>query len=99
MIDVVSGTLSKGKDWNKIWLESHQHADLVSELERITADAASKPPGTVDDGHEFAMPIWEQAKLVTHRMNVSLYRNADYINNKISLHIGSVLFNGFSFWM
>jgi ABC-type multidrug transport system permease subunit len=32
-------------------------------------------------------------------MNVSLYRNVDYVNNKMALHIFSALFNGFSFWM
>src|SRR5699024_3490873 len=50
------------------------------------------------DGHEFAMPMWYQIKLVTHRMNVSLYRNVDYVNNKMALHIFSALFNGFSYW-
>lgn len=32
-------------------------------------------------------------------MNTSIWRNTDYINNKAALHIGSALFNGFSFWM
>jgi ABC-type multidrug transport system permease subunit len=45
------------------------------------------------------MPLWEQTKIVTQRMNVSIWRNTDYINNKFALHIGSALFNGFSFWM
>ncbi|KAL0260144.1 hypothetical protein SLS55_005890 [Diplodia seriata] len=99
MIDVVSGQLSQGRDWNKVWLESPEHDKTTRELDAMIADAASKPPGTVDDGHEFAAPMWEQVKLVTHRMNVSLYRNVDYVNNKMALHIGSALFNGFSFWM
>ena len=38
-------------------------------------------------------------KLVTYRMNASLYRNVEYINNKFMLHIGSALFNTFTFWM
>ena len=99
MIDVVSGSLSKGNEWDKVWLESPEHDAMVQELDQIIADAASKPPGTVDDRHEFAASLWEQTKLVTHRMNVSLYRNTDYINNKFALHIGSALFNGFTFWM
>ncbi|KAM3083160.1 hypothetical protein ACMFMG_003820 [Clarireedia jacksonii] len=98
MIDVVSGSLSKGKDWNQVWLSSPEHDYTIKELDRIINDAASKPPGTADDGFEFAMPLWDQIKLVTRRMNVSLYRNTDYINNKMALHIGSALFNGFSFW-
>ncbi|KFY22989.1 hypothetical protein V493_06176 [Pseudogymnoascus sp. VKM F-4281 (FW-2241)] len=99
MIDVVSGHLTQGKDWNKIWLESPEHEHVTKELDNIINDAAAKPPGTVDDGNEFAMSLWEQTKIVSQRMNVSLYRNTDYINNKITLHIGSALFNGFSFWM
>lgn len=99
MINVVSGSLSKHKDWNKVWLESPEHEKVVKELDHIISDAASKEPGTSDDGYEFAMPIWQQTLLVTHRMNVSLWRNTDYINNKFALHIGSALFNGFSFWM
>jgi ABC-type multidrug transport system ATPase subunit/ABC-type multidrug transport system permease subunit len=98
MIDVVSGALSKGKDWNQVWLDSPEHKYTVVELDRIIKEAASKPVGTSDDGFEFAMPLWDQVKLVTNRMNISLFRNTDYINNKIALHIGSALFNGFTFW-
>ncbi|KAF4968319.1 hypothetical protein FSARC_4264 [Fusarium sarcochroum] len=98
MIDVVSGHLSQGKDWNQVWLSSPEHDAVEKQLDHIITDAASKPPGTTDDGHEFATSLWEQTKLVTHRMNVALYRNTDYINNKFALHISSALFNGFTFW-
>jgi ABC-type multidrug transport system permease subunit len=99
MIDVVSGVLSQGKNWNDVWLSSPEYEKVTAELDQIIEHAASSPPGTVDDGHEFATPMWQQIKLVTHRMNVSLYRNTDYVNNKFALHIFSALFNGFSFWM
>ena len=98
MIDVVSGSLSQGRDWNKVWLESPEHKSTVEQLDKIIADAAAAPPGTVEDGFEFAMPLWAQIKLVTTRNNISVYRNTDYINNKLALHVGSALFNGFSFW-
>ena len=99
MIDVVSGTKSQGRDWNQVWLESPEHSTVTQELETIISEAAVNPPGTKDDPNEFALPLWEQTKLVTNRMNIALYRNIDYINNKFALHIGSALFNGFSFWM
>ena len=99
MIDVVSGQHSKGRDWSEVWLASPEHKKTSEELEHIIEEAASKPPGTVDDGQEFAAPLWDQIKIVTHRMNVSLFRNVDYVNNKFALHIFSALFNGFSFWM
>lgn len=99
MIDVVSGHLSQGKNWNDVWLSSPEHDTVSKELDRIVNDAAAKPPGTVDDGYEFAMSLWDQVKIVTQRMNIALYRNTDYVNNKFALHISSALFNGFSFWM
>ncbi|KJZ73325.1 hypothetical protein HIM_07329 [Hirsutella minnesotensis 3608] len=99
MIDVVTGHLSQGHDWSAVWLASPEHAAVSARLDSIVRSAASKPPGTVDDGHEFAAPLWEQVKLVTRRMNVSLWRNTDYVNNKLVLHVLLGLFNGFSFWM
>ena len=100
MIDVVTGGIESVKhmDWHQVWLESREHQVMMEELDRMISDAASKPVGTVDDGFEFSMPLWEQIKIVTHRMNVALYRNTNYINNKFSLHIISALLNGFSFW-
>jgi ATP-binding cassette subfamily G (WHITE) protein 2 (SNQ2) len=99
MIDVVSGDLSKGQDWHKVWLDSPEHQKAVEQLDSIVSDAASKPPATKDDGHEFAVSQWEQTKILTRRMNKALFRDTEYVNNRIFLHIGSGLFNGFSFWM
>ncbi|KAI4853488.1 hypothetical protein E4T44_00808 [Aureobasidium sp. EXF-8845] len=98
MIDVVSGTLVTNRDWNQVWLESEEYQRTVQELDEIISTAAAAPPGTVDDGHEFATSSWEQIKLVTHRMNVSLFRNTDYVNNKLMLHITLGLFTGFAFF-
>jgi ABC-type multidrug transport system ATPase subunit len=99
MIDVVSGRLSKGKDWNEVWLQSPEKTRMMEELSHIIEDARSKPPGTTDDGHEFATPLWEQIRIVLRRTNISLYRNVDYLNNKVALHVLTGLFHGFSFWM
>ncbi|KAB5576146.1 ABC-2 type transporter-domain-containing protein [Coniochaeta sp. 2T2.1] len=99
MIDVVSGSLGRGRDWNEVWLSSPEHDAVEKQLDQIVADAAAKPSNTLDDGHEFAMPLWQQIKIVSGRASLSLYRNIDYLNNKFALHIGSALFNGFSFWM
>ncbi|KAK1140842.1 hypothetical protein N8T08_009839 [Aspergillus melleus] len=100
MIDVVTGGIEsvKDMDWHKVWLDSAEHGAMVTELDRLISDSASRPSGTVDDGHEFSMSLWEQTKIVTNRMNVALYRNTNYVNNKFSLHIISALLNGFSFW-
>ncbi|KAF2690238.1 ABC transporter [Lentithecium fluviatile CBS 122367] len=99
MIDVVSGHHHHGHDWHQIWLNSPEAARMNQDLDSLITGARNRDPGTKDDGHEFATSLWTQTKLVTHRMNVSLFRNVDYTNNKFALHIGSALFNGFSFWM
>lgn len=99
MIDVVSGVTSHGRDWNQVWLASPEHAAVSRELDSIVQNAASKPPGMVDDENEFSMPLWSQIKIVSSRMNLSMFRNTDYVNNKFNLHISSALVNGFSFWM
>ncbi|CAI7573472.1 unnamed protein product [Penicillium pancosmium] len=100
MIDVVTGGIEavKDKDWHQIWLDSPEQNAMITELDTMVDDAASKAPGTVSDGYEFSMPLWEQVKIVTRRMNVALFRNTNYVNNKFSLHIISALLNGFSFW-
>ncbi|KAJ5920756.1 hypothetical protein N7466_009082 [Penicillium verhagenii] len=100
MIDVVTGGIDavKDKDWHNIWLESPEQHKMITELDRMIDDAVSKEPGTVSDGFEFSMPMWEQIKIVTQRMNIALFRNTNYVNNKFSLHIISALLNGFSFW-
>ncbi|KAJ5400565.1 hypothetical protein N7465_011054 [Penicillium sp. CMV-2018d] len=99
IIDVVSGAASENADWNKIWLESPEHDRLTSEIDDMAAQAAARPLGTLDDVHEFEASMWTQVKLVTHRMNISLFRNTEYIDNKFALHISLALLNGFSFWM
>ncbi|KAI9792877.1 MAG: hypothetical protein M1833_000989 [Piccolia ochrophora] len=98
MIDVVSGSLSQGRDWGQVWLESPEHQQVTTELDHLIEKAASVEPGTKSDGFEFAMPLWQQIKLVTKRMSVSLYRDTEYVNNKFLLHLGSAIFNGFTFW-
>jgi ABC-type multidrug transport system ATPase subunit len=99
MIDVVSGNAPQGRNWSQIWLESAEHDQLIKDLNTMVEEAAAHPSGTIDDGHEFAATIWTQVKLVTHRMNVSLFRNTEYIDNKFLLHVSLALLNGFSFWM
>ncbi|KAL1866219.1 hypothetical protein Daus18300_006883 [Diaporthe australafricana] len=101
MIDVVTGSghQSNGRDWHQTWLQSPEHEKLCIELDEMIEEAAGRESATVDDGHEFAAGIWTQVKLVTHRMNVSLFRNTEYINNKFALHVSLSLLNGFTFWM
>jgi ATP-binding cassette subfamily G (WHITE) protein 2 (SNQ2) len=96
IVKVVSRSLSKGKDWNKVWLESTGDEKMVKELDSVISDAASKGHSTFDDGSEFAASMWEQIRIVSHRMNVFLSWNTEYINKKLILHILLALLNGFT---
>jgi ATP-binding cassette subfamily G (WHITE) protein 2 (SNQ2) len=100
MIDVVSASLSKGRDWNKVWLASPEYVQVSAELVRMVEEAAAKPvtQAACSNEKEFATDLWTQIKVVTYRMNVTLWRNNDYTNNKISLHFFSSFFNAFSFY-
>ncbi|EWZ29492.1 ABC-2 type transporter-domain-containing protein [Fusarium oxysporum Fo47] len=100
MIDVVSGEDGpyKDTDWNQVWLKSPEHDQLTKDLDHMIEVAASQPSHTNDDGNEFAASMWTQVKLVTHRMNVSLFRNTEYVDNKVAMHILLPLLNGFTFW-
>ncbi|KAK7224447.1 hypothetical protein V2G26_012450 [Clonostachys chloroleuca] len=98
IIDVVSGAQSHGKDWSQVWLSSGEYEVMSKELEHLISTATSRPATLPDDGYEFAVPLWEQIRLVLRRMSISLYRNTGYVNNKFILHIFAALLNGFSFW-
>ncbi|RSL53451.1 hypothetical protein CEP53_007758 [Fusarium sp. AF-6] len=83
IIDVISGKESE-RNWAEVWHDSPEHR--------------AAPPATTDDGYEFAQPLWTQIKLVTNHMNIALFRNTEYINNKLIMHIFCGLYNVFSFW-
>ncbi|KAJ5816530.1 hypothetical protein N7447_008763 [Penicillium robsamsonii] len=96
IIDVVSA--KDTLDWNQVWLESTEHDNVSKELDDMVSEAAARSTGANEDPHEFATSLWTQFKLVTHRMNVSLFRNTEYLNNKFAMHISLALLNGFTFW-
>ncbi|KAL4869910.1 hypothetical protein BDV12DRAFT_184861 [Aspergillus spectabilis] len=88
MIDVVQGNVLSGVDWHEVWTQPKLHGEMSTRLEEILEDTRNKPVGYEDDEDEFATGLWYQVKVVTQRMNISLFRNTDY-----------GLFTGFSFWM
>jgi ABC-type multidrug transport system ATPase subunit len=99
MIDVVSGSLSKGKDWAEIWLNSEESKERLKELEELKKEGSSdehKERAAEEDQFEYASTTVSQLKLVTKRASIQLWRDTEYVTNKVALHIGSALFNGFS---
>ncbi len=94
MIAVVSGAMSHHRDWHQVWLASPENKALTDELDAIEKDVLSRPVAYNNDGHEFATSLTEQCREVLKRNSVSLFRNTDYVNNKIILHVAAALFNG-----
>ncbi|WWD19932.1 hypothetical protein CI109_104404 [Kwoniella shandongensis] len=99
MIDVVSGDLSKGRDWAKVWTESEECKTMMKEIEELKKTSIDKNHETEDMKHEYASTTITQLKLVTKRASTQLWRDTEYVTNKVALHVGAALFNGFSFWM
>lgn len=97
MIDVVSGH-SSANDWHQIWLSSPEFTDTTKTLESLLLFPAKGKNSDPEDSSEYAMPLLYQTKIVLRRMNLAIFRNTGYMNNKILLHIGLGLFNGFTYW-
>jgi len=99
MIDIVSGDLSRDKNWNEVWLKSPEHDEVVKELERLKEKNRNQTSESEEDEHQFAATNATQFRVVTKRASIQMWRNVDYITNKFALHIATGLLNGFSFWM
>lgn len=93
---VGAGTASKStKDWSEIWAKSPEAAALEHELETIHT--------TVD--HEvkrevitYALPFWQQLRLVYGRMNLSWWRTPSYNMGRFCNVCFIGLITGFTFW-
>lgn len=99
MIEIVSGNLGSTTDWASTWLQSKQCHDISEEVSRLQNDRSKPVQETEQDKYSFASTTSYQMKLTLKRASVQMYRNTDYILNKIALHVGTGLLNGFSFWM
>lgn len=103
IVDVVQGRFGTNIDWPEEWLNSEQRKQEMTELEQLESSQKAGSPETPDAHpeklHSFATPVSYQILLVTKRQLLCLWRNPDYIWNKIGLHISNSLFGGFTFWM
>lgn len=97
MIDVVSGSKSKGRNWSDVWNKSDQHTAVTKEVANLAADAANRPPSYKEDGLEYATTMATQMKLVIARAHKSYWRSPEYIMGRFALIIGSALVNGMTF--
>ncbi|GKU08311.1 unnamed protein product [Fusarium langsethiae] len=104
IVDVVQGRFGSDLDWPEIWNNSKEKELALAELEELerkTPDTTveNEKESEVADSKDFATPVMYQTWVVIQRQLVALWRNPDYIWNKIGLHISNSLFSGFTFWM
>ncbi|KUI62882.1 Brefeldin A resistance protein [Cytospora mali] len=88
IVDVVQGRLGTDADWPQIWLNSPQRQQAMQELEQLEAvQPSSETPEAIEESNkDFATPLSYQISMVTKRQLTALWRNPDYIWNKIGLH-------------
>ncbi|KAK7743073.1 hypothetical protein SLS62_010705 [Diatrype stigma] len=82
-------------------LNNNSNAPLAvaSGEEKAAITSQSAEPTAEDEAlGDFATPVLYQIKLVTRRQMLALWRNPDYVWNKIGLHVTNSLFGGFTFW-
>lgn len=79
MIDVVSGDLSKGKDWAEVWLESDNCSEVKKEIEKLNSENKDKKSDDPEEGNEFASTTVTQLRLVIRRATTQLWRNTECV--------------------
>ncbi|WWD20474.1 hypothetical protein CI109_104950 [Kwoniella shandongensis] len=97
MIDIVSGELSKGRDWAQVWLDSDECQERRKELQELEHESADVDNAVEGDHYEYASTNIAQLRLVTKRASIQLWRDTEYVLNKFALHVIAALLNGF--WM
>jgi hypothetical protein len=84
MIDIVSGDMSKEKDWAQVWSDSDLCKHQREELEKLKQSGSENSNTREDDGDEYASSTATQLKLVTKRASIQLWRDTEYVVNKVS---------------
>lgn len=83
MIDIVSGDLSKERNWADVWKNSDESKERLKETEELMQPKGNQEENE-DDKFEYASTTAMQLKLVTKRASVQLYRDTEYVTNKVS---------------
>jgi ATP-binding cassette subfamily G (WHITE) protein 2 (SNQ2) len=94
VIDIVSGDLSKGKDWAEVWLKSQKHDEVLKELDRLKSESKGKENESnesEEDQYEYAATTGTQMREVFKRASTQLWRDTDYVTNKGLLLIFAII--------
>ncbi|KKK25725.1 ABC drug exporter AtrF [Aspergillus rambellii] len=97
IVEVIQGSADQKTDWVDVWNKSEQRERVVAELEELNRINQANA-GEKEDQSSFATSRWYQFRIVLQRIMIQLWREPDYMWNKIILHIFAALFSGFTFW-
>ncbi|KAE8144241.1 ABC-2 type transporter-domain-containing protein [Aspergillus avenaceus] len=87
------------RDWAEAWSRSLERAQVRQELEHMKEELSKRPPPPLTAGYgEFAMPLWSQFLVCSHRMFQQYWRTPSYIYSKAATCTLPPLFIGFTFW-
>lgn len=101
MLDVIGAAPGSQNtvDWPQVWRDSPEKALVREELaimrRTLIEKSAEKDPTSLD---EFAVPLGQQIRAVTHRVFQQYWRTPAYLYSKTFLCASTGLFIGFSFW-
>ncbi|KAI1264453.1 putative ABC multidrug transporter [Xylariaceae sp. FL1019] len=104
IVDVVQGRFGTDIDWPVQWQESKEREAAMTQLSELEQISNEKQGGdtssevVAEREKSFSAPILYQIRLVTTRQLIALWRNPDYVWNKIGLHVSNGLFSGFTFY-
>ncbi|ODQ64433.1 putative ABC transporter [Nadsonia fulvescens var. elongata DSM 6958] len=95
-------------DWADIWAESPQFATVKQEIRKIIRERTEATHSPVPADHNnniiitgstasYSTPFWYQLRLVCHRANVVLWRDADYGSTRFVNHIVIGLISGLAY--
>lgn len=71
VIEVVSGSLSQGRDWPSVWVKSKQCQNRSQELETLKTESA-ETPDEANNEYEYASTFGTQVKIVCERAFVQV---------------------------
>lgn len=87
------------QDYYEVWKNSSEYQNVQNELDQMESELPKVPNPEKSDAHKkYALPVWKQYFIVTHRALQQSWRCPEYIYSKIFLVGSASIFNGFSFF-
>ncbi|KAG7660526.1 uncharacterized protein J8A68_005945 [[Candida] subhashii] len=87
------------QDYFEVWRNSTEYQEIQNTLDEMERELVKLPRIEDPEAHlKYAVPLWKQYLLVSHRAIISDWRSPNYIYSKFLSTTADALFNGFSFF-